>query len=127
MANKVEIKPYRMEDALQILTEPEDIAFAKLNEVAGPGFTGMLDGKVLGCGGIRINGLGEAWAVFSPEAKGMKKELLRQSKERFKDMIKLNNLWQIIATTKDISPQQANFLEHLGFEKTECYIYNKKE
>lgn len=124
--SEIEIKKYRMEDALQILTEPADIAWAKLNEVVGLGFTGMVGGKVLGCGGIRNCGVGEAWAIFSPEAKEMKKELLRLTRDNFREIIKSLNLWQVFATTKDISPQQANFLEHLGFEKSECYIYVRK-
>lgn len=123
--DNIEIKPYRMEDALRLLKDPDEIAWAKLNEVAGPGFTGMFDGKVLGCGGIRIYGVGEAWAIFSPEAKERKKELLRQVRSKFKEMIKTANLWQIIATTRNLTPQQANFLEHLGFEKSECYIYRR--
>jgi len=112
-----------MEDALELLTEPEDIAWAKLNEVAGTGLTWMKDGKVLGCGGIRNCGVGEAWAVFSPEAKEGKKDLLKLSRANFEEMIKKLNLWQVFATIKDISPQQANFLEHLGFVKSECYVY----
>lgn len=121
-----DIKKFRMEDALQILSEKDQIAWAKLNEVAGPGFTWMIDGKVLACGGIRTFGVGEAWAVFSPDAKDKKKEMLRLSKDKFKEMIESLNLWQVFATTKDISPEQANFLEHLGFEKSECYIYVRK-
>ncbi len=125
MTPDIEIKRYRAEDALQLLTEPADIAFAKLNEVAGPGFTGMKDGKVLGCGGIRTFGVGSAWAVFSPEAKGTKKDLLRLTRDNFNEIIESLKLWQVFATTKDISPQQANFLEHLGFEKSECYVYRR--
>lgn len=122
----VEVKPYRMEDALQLLKSPGEIAWAKLNEVSGPGFSGWLDGKLLGCGGIRVYGLGEAWAIFSPEAKDdMKIELFRQARKKLKEMIKSNNLWQVIATTRNITAQQANFLEHLGFEKSECYIYRR--
>lgn len=121
-----ETKKFRAEDALPLLTEKDQIAWAKLNEVAGPGYTWMVDGKVLGCGGIRNCGVGEAWAVFSAEAKDRKKELLRLSRETFEEMIKTLNLWQIFATTKDITAEQANFLEHLGFEKSECYIYVRK-
>lgn len=124
--SNIEIRPYRMEDALQILTEPVDIAFAKLNEVAGVGFTAMVEGKVLGCGGIRTFGVGEAWGVFSPEFKERKKDMLRLSRDNFREMIKSQNLWNVFATTRDISPQQANFLEHLNFKKSECYIYVRK-
>lgn len=124
--NDIEPRPYRMEDALQLLTDPNDIAWAKLNEVAGTGKTFVKDGKVLGCGGVRNCGVGEAWAIISPDAKGMKKELLRLTRDNFEEMIKTLNLWQVFATTKDISPQQANFLEHLGFEKSECYVYVRK-
>ena len=124
--NDVETRKYRMEDALQILTEPAEIAWAKLNEIAGPGFTGTVDGKVIGCGGIRVYGVGSIWGVFSQEAKGRKKDLLRIARDSLKEIIETANLWQVFATTKDVSPQQANFLEHLGFEKSECYIYIRK-
>lgn len=130
----IDIRPYKAEDALQIISDPDEIMWAKLHEIAGPGFTGLKDGKVLGCGGIRINGIGEIWGVFSPEVKDrtigfsrIKKDLLEQSQNKVREMIKATNLWQVIATTKNISPQQANFLEHLGFEKSECYVYIRKD
>lgn len=126
MKNNSETKKFRAEDALPLLSDKAQIAWAKLNEVAGPGYTWMVDGKVLACGGIRNCGVGEVWGVLSPEAKKKKKELLRISRDTFEEMIKSLNLWQVFATTKDISPEQANFLEHLGFEKSECFVYVRK-
>jgi hypothetical protein len=121
-----DVRKYRMEDALPLMEDKELIAWAKLNEVAGPGFTWFADEKVMGCGGIRTAGIGEAWAVFSPEVKSCKKDLLILTRENFKHIIEQLNLWQVFATTKDISPEQSNFLEHLGFVKRECYVYIRK-
>jgi len=121
-----EIRKYRMEDALEILSDKEQIAFAMLNEVAGPGFTWFKDKKVMGCGGVRVTGVGEAWAVFSEDAIKSKKDLLKLTAENFKSIIETMNLWQVFATAKDMTQEQANFLEHLGFEKCECFIYVRK-
>ncbi len=127
MDDDITIRPYKTEDALQILDDPAKIAWAKLNEVAGPGFTWIENGKVLACGGIRTCGIGEIWAAFSPEAKKKKKTLLGKARSKIEDMIESARLWTIVAPVKDITPQQANFLEHIGFKKCTCYIYTRKE
>jgi hypothetical protein len=42
---------------------------ACLNQISGPAFTLMDDGKVLAIGGIQVQGIGQAWAMLSEEAR----------------------------------------------------------
>ena len=121
------IRPYKQEDALEILTDPEEKSWAKLNEVSGPGVTYEYEGKIVAVAGIRTHGIGEIWASFTDTAKGSKRILLKESKQQVMKMMKSENLWQVIATTKNITPQQAIFLKHLGFEKCECYVKIREE
>ena len=123
----MEIKPYKKEDANQIITDPTDILWAEINETSGPGFTLWSGDKVLGCGGIRIGGIGEVWAAFAPELKDDKRELLTQSRKAINDIAEKAGLWQLIASSIGLSPQQANFLEHLDFNKVECYARVKEK
>ena len=75
----IEIRLFEASDALEIKLRPEDehvranpFFEAWAEETAkGAGFTGVRksDGKILGCGGIKVfrPGCGEAWAIYSDE------------------------------------------------------------
>ena len=77
--DNIVIRLFEKQDAVDISLRPED-AFIKENpdfdawaeEMGkGAGFTGVRksDGKILGCGGIKVfrPGCGEAWAIYSDE------------------------------------------------------------
>lgn len=121
------IRPYRQEDALELLTEHEERAWAKVNEAYGPGVTYVLDGKVVACAGIRTVGMGEIWGVFGDGAKDLKFTLGKESKKQVLEMMENHNLWMVIATVDEkTSKQQREFLEFLGFQKTECFTFRKE-
>lgn len=126
LENDITSRPYKAEDALEIVNDSDELNWAKVNEAFGPGITYKKGDRIVSCAGIRTRGLGEIWGVFTNEAKGAKKELLKQSRIQIKNMMDSEKLWKVIATTENISKQQANFLEHLGFVKSECYIYIRK-
>ena len=116
------IRPYKQEDALELLTDHKEKAWAKVNEAYGPGVTYELDGKVIACAGIRTYGLGEIWAVFGDEAKEIKFTLGKESRRQVREMMEKQGLWLVIATCDEKCTQtQRDFLEFLGFEKVECY------
>ncbi len=121
------IRPYEQADALELLTEPEERAWAKVNEAYGPGITYELDGKVVACAGIRTFGMGEIWAVFGDKAKEFKFALGKEAKKQVLEMMEEHDLWMVIATVDEkTSQQQREFLEFLGFTKTETYTYRKE-
>ena len=126
MTKELNIRPYRQEDALEILTDPKERAWAKLNEVSGPGVTYELDGEVAAVAGIRTYGIGEIWASFANKAKEFKHTLLRESKRQLLKMMTQKDLWLVIATVDEgITEKQERFLKALGFTKTTCWTYRK--
>lgn len=113
---KTRIVPYIYSHALAI--QGDDIEQgAALNQVTGPAFTVMTDEKdpkVLGCGGIRIQGLGEAWAMYDKEAlTDFPKTLLGASQDALTEMIAEERLIRVFAEASG----SEKWLEHLGFVK----------
>lgn len=126
MTKELNIRPYKQEDALGLLKDHNDKAWALTNEAYGPGVTYELDGKVIACAGIRTYGMGEIWAVFSDDAKGIKFTLGKEAKKQVCEMMEAKDLFQVIATVDETTTQtQREFLEFLGFEKVECYVLRK--
>ena len=124
----IETKPFEVDHATEILSDPDDIRWARINFAAGPGFTLLQDGKVMGCGGVRTCGCGEAWATFSPEAKrSVRKSMFEQTKAGLLQIMDSEKLWHVVAGSAGLTDEQANFLEHLGFVRSECYVYIRKE
>lgn len=127
MTKELLIRQYRQEDALEIITDPDERAWALLNEVSGPSVSYLLDGKVVACAGIRTIGLGEIWAVFADDAKELKFTLGKEAKKQLHEMMEAKDLWLVIATVNETTSQkQRKFLEFLGFEKVECYAIRKE-
>jgi hypothetical protein len=146
---ELEFVPYNPADALAIVPKSSDatmnqllIETARLNAIAGPGYTALLDGRPVGCGGVRTHGIGDAWAVFSPEVLRHKVAFLRQSKEWLETMkrqyciwkmwcqLETEVTWSILhsgsmtdAEKAEAKRMQENYVKFLGFEKhNECYV-----
>lgn len=142
--NNIKIIPFRVEHALE-LKESGIIegnywcnfdADAKLAQLLGPGYTAKVDGEIIACAGIRLfwQGVGEAWALFSPKVKDLKLSALRNTRQYLALIIARNELRYVQATPKIDFPAGINFLQHLGFEKkctlegyapdgTDCVLY----
>lgn len=119
------IRPYKQEDALELLTDEEERSWAKINEAYGGGVTYELDGKVIACSGIRTH-VGEIWAVFGDGAKEIKLTLCKESRRQVLEMMEAQGLWLVIATVdKNTTQAQREFLEFLGFTKTETYTFRR--
>jgi hypothetical protein len=114
-----EIKGYHPDDAIAICGDESKRQYANLNQSAGPAYSLFLGSKLLGCGGVRIYGIGEAWCMFTDDAiKNNKKTILRASQEQMEIMVRENKLWRLFAETK----VNENFLEHLGFKKATILV-----
>ena len=96
-------------------------AWAEYNGKAGPAYTGLKDGKIVGAAGVRLyeKNTGELWAVFSKEIAKHKKELLRSARELLGIILTEFNLRTLVATSKKDLPTSQRLLEHLGFVKTD--------
>ena len=90
---------------------------AIVNQVTGPAFTLMTDkDEIVGCGGLRIHGVAQAWGYFSTDAlKDMKKTILRESKKAMNELIAENRIFKTYADPE--APD--SWFEHMGFVKQE--------
>jgi hypothetical protein len=123
----IEIHQMTVEDYLLLMELNADIypEFAKLTDeqkrlianvtiATGTAQSFFGEGRLVGVGGIRYKGIGEAWMITPPQVReNMSLSLLRQTRETFIKNRDDHNLWYIFATSK-ISE---TFLKHLGFEK----------
>ena len=118
--SEIKIVKFSTEDFQRITGSNDMIDAARLNQTAGPCYTAIQGNKVLGCGGVRILGVGEVWAMNSEKAKGMKLSLLRETRERL-EVIMRNHALQILWSEAPI-PCNQNFIEHLKFTKIQAYL-----
>lgn len=85
----------------------------------GCAFTGLIEGRVAGCAGVRPlwAGVGEAWAVFSLEALDRPVALFRAAARGLAAMEDAQGLRRIQATCHADHDAGARFLQALGFER----------
>jgi RimJ/RimL family protein N-acetyltransferase len=124
----VEIVPFEAEHALSLdvrehekpmQSEEAFVEWAKANSAYGPAFSGKLDGKIIGCGGVRIlwSGVGEAWALFSKDITGCPKEAYYYIHKFLHKIIRDWRLHRVQAHVRTDVPVAVRYLENLGFEK----------
>ncbi len=127
--------PMAIEDFLEVMAQNAEIypEFAALPEEqrrliangniqTGTAETFREDGKIVGVGGIRHIGIGEAWCITPPTIRDQPVRLLRQVKKSFDQIRNDKELWRIFAESK-ISE---NFLQHIGFVKNEGFhVYTR--
>jgi hypothetical protein len=90
---------------------------AIISQMSGPAFTLMTDkDELLGCGGLRIRGVAQAWGYFSKDALEHKKlSILCQSRRMMNKMIAENRIFKTYA-----DPEAGEvWFKHMGFVKQE--------
>lgn len=91
------------------------------HNAAGAGFTGIRksDGKIIACGGIRVNepGVGEIWGLFSDEIGKYRKALMQDAMAYMKVLINKLDLHKIIAYVRCDQTVDIKFIERIGFER----------
>jgi hypothetical protein len=99
----------------------------------GPGYTGVVDDKVIGCGGVRMfwSGVGEAWGIYPLRTfYAHIKEVLYYTRTGLYTIIDDYDLKRIQATARCDFPCAQNWLRHLGFSieaKMKCYCPSGKD
>ena len=98
-----------------LLSDTEKRAWGTLNLAAGFAEAYLEDGKLIGVGGIRYCGIGEAWMISRVATRQdiQKPSFFRFVKKNWKETTDEHNLFRVFAESK-IS---VNFLEHIGFVK----------
>jgi RimJ/RimL family protein N-acetyltransferase len=122
----ITFRPYKWQDVIGLLKDPNErglinqkdaIKWAKLNETEGVGYTALLEGEIIGCGGIRIywKGVGEAWAIY-PRRVGKMRLDHRLAKEKLYEMIEDNDLKRIQSTPRCDWQESVTYSKWLGFK-----------
>jgi len=122
----VEIIPFKKEHAIEIKVRKheDDLkrnqlyeTWAEMNELQGPAFTGLYEGKIVGCAGIRVlwPGVGEAWAIFSPEIVNLKQEAYHYVLKFLSQIVDDWKLHRVQAQARTDFPLASKYLEGLGF------------
>lgn len=115
------IETYTLDHYRAMTGEKENLGMASLNQVAGPGFALIDGGKVIAIGGVRVQGVGQAWALLSPAVLGdddgkfdrKNKVLMTTARSVLEECIRNEHLYRIYA---EASVDKPAFYEHLGFQ-----------
>lgn len=103
----------------QVRGRPEHVReWVKTNMGGGPAFTGRHDKKIVFVGGIRLhNGMGQLWAIFSPEIRNCKKVALHSIQEMLEFLISTHRIKRLLATCQPGFREADTLIRHLGFQK----------
>lgn len=123
----IETRPMQIEDFLLVMELNADIYpefdklpdeqkryLANVNIITGTAQSFFDNGRLVGVGGIRYVGLGEAWMITPPkirEKDGL--VLVKEAQETFIKMRDDKNLWRVFA--EDTISE--TFLKRLGFKE----------
>ncbi|MHC4620560.1 MAG: hypothetical protein ACYTEQ_22665 [Planctomycetota bacterium] len=130
MADDVKIVPYKAEHAIALRDGPgvhglnfwtDFEADAKNNELAGPGYTGYVNGQIVACAGIKIlrEGIGEGWALFADDEHldEYKRIVLESFRFHLEAIVRAYELRWVEAIVKTDFVKGCMFLRHLGFKR----------
>lgn len=107
------VEPYTV-DHFRALFGAEPDGTACLNAVSGPGFALIEDGQVLAVGGVRIQGIGQAWAYLGDAAKVMRKTVLLTARAVIQQAMVDEKLYRVYAEATVDKPA---WFKHLGFHR----------
>ncbi len=121
MKDKITFEKFTVSDACQILGSNDEIDVARINLTTGPAYSAWLNNELVACGGVRVRGVGEAWALYSPKALEKKLSLLRHSRAWLDRIIRDEALWRVWSESPRAKANK-NFLEHLGLRKISAFL-----
>ena len=118
----IKVVKFSVEDAYHILGNLDEVNMGRLNQVSGPAYSLFHKGELLGCGGIRTVGIGEAWLMLTEEAKKHKRDLLTHCRMMIDKMMRDEKIWRVWSESPEDKPKNKNFLKKMGFRKTEAFL-----
>jgi len=120
--SEIKIVKFAVEDFCKITGNNDMIDAARLNQIAGPCYTAIQGGKILGCGGVRVSGVGEAWALYSEEAKETKLSLLKETRNWLGVIIRNHALQRIWSECPELQNERFIQCKQLQFRKLNAYL-----
>jgi hypothetical protein len=119
--SEVEIVKFTVEDALAMEGSNELSNAYRLNQQTGPCYTAVHKGEIVGCCGVRIDGIGEVWASYSEKAKkDLKLSMLKQTKIYLDKIMREHALYRLWSESP--IDKNCNFIEHMNFHKINAYL-----
>lgn len=100
--------------------EPTVAANARLNLLSGPAVTVHLDNELAACGGVRIKGIGEAWAQYSPKALE-DINFLHESQKQIDRMCREHEIWRLWSEVSVDDEKHKSFLRHMNFTEMSAW------
>lgn len=113
MSKDIVIEPYTV-DHYRLLTGKEPDGSACLNQIAGPAYAVLAGGQVLAIGGIRTQGIGQAWALLGPAAMGRTLTIIKAARAVLERCIVSERLYRVYAEATVDKPA---WFDHLGFHQ----------
>lgn len=101
-------------DHYRAIAGDEHLAAACLSQVSGPAFTLIEGGQILAIGGVRVQGIGQAWFMMGPDGTAHTKSVLRAVRAGIEQSIKQEKLYRLYA---EVTVDKPAFLKHLGFHQ----------
>lgn len=108
------IEPYTAEHFRRLTGEEQVTSTAALNQISGPGFTLMDNGKVIAVGGVRVQGIGQAWCLLSPAILNERRKLIEISQDVLQRCMNDAQVYRVYA---EASVDKPHFYELLGFRQ----------
>lgn len=119
---RITTQNFHTEDMLKLIgNNPLNKANANLNMVSGPAKSIYLDGKLVSCGGIRVDGIDEAWVCYHPEALKHLGDVLRHSRDIIEEMGREKSLWRLWAEISKDDKEHKTFMEHMKFNQVQAW------
>jgi len=132
------VRKFQPEDFMAINDDLTELAWSNvltleaIRLIRGPAYTAVHSGKVIGCGGVIINGNeGEAWGAFSrsiPLTVALDGAIV--AKDTLADIMKSWNLKRLYARARKDFKKGQRYLHFLGFrlgsnqrDKSETLMY----
>ena len=123
------VEPFRKEHAFEIVFG--DHAYQELKPVhhladayttfesGGPGFTGRLDGRILGCAGLLVHwpGVAHAWVLASKDVPHHPVTFHREIAFRFPPFIQELKLWRVQAEVDEAYDIGRRWARRMGFQE----------
>jgi hypothetical protein len=117
----ITLRPYTAQDAIEILgqrprqpgvqLDEQTRAWAAMKETRGPAITGIVDGRIIGCGGLEIlwPGVAEGWCLFVGNVDDFRLPVAKAVKRTLHQWIKDHHLVRVQA------PLRADFKSGILF------------
>jgi len=111
-------------DGVQFRNEPRQFLMLEQNSIA---WTALLDGKILGCGGVTLSwvGVGMAWTAMAPEAANHMFWVTKVIRRFMRDIVRAFNLHRLEMVALVESERNQRWAEFLGFTREQNSIAQK--